>query len=231
MPQSFPCARRLFIFDLDGTLIDSKADIAGAVNFALTQFHLPPLPVSRVAKFVGEGVQKLIERVMREISGRDADPEHVQEMIEVFKSHYEKHLLDSTTLCDGVLDALRQLWWAQFAVVSNKTEKFSRLILEGLGVADHFRVILGGDSVDKRKPDPAPLLQVMAQCGARPEDSVMVGDSDTDIVSGKAAGVITCGVTGGFGELQELESAGCDLIVASLSELPKYFCANNNSGH
>jgi len=223
MPLSFPCARRLFIFDLDGTLIDSKADIAQAVNLALTQFRLPSLPVSRVAEFVGEGVQKLIERVLREISGQDADPERVHEMIKVFKSNYEEHMLDSTTLCDGVADALAQLSWAHFAVVSNKPEKFSRLILQGLGVADRFEVILGGDSVDKRKPDPAPLLEAMAQCNCGPEDSVMVGDSATDIVSGKAAGIISCGVTGGFGKLRELEAAGCDLIIESLIDLPKYF--------
>ena len=139
MPLSFPCARRFFIFDLDGTLIDSKDDIALAVNLALTQYHLPPLPVSRVAKFVGDGVQTLIERVMREISGQEADPDRVRRMIEVFKSNYEKHMLDHTTLCDGVIEALRQLSWAKLAVVSNKPEKFSRLILEGLGIADRFQ--------------------------------------------------------------------------------------------
>jgi len=223
MPLSFPCARRFFIFDLDGTLIDSKDDIALAVNLALTQYHLPPLPVSRVAKFVGDGVQTLIERVMREISGQEADPDRVRRMIEVFKSNYEKHMLDHTTLCDGVIEALRQLSWAKLAVVSNKPEKFSRLILEGLGIADRFQVILGGDSVEKRKPDPAPLLHAMALCGCEPEDSVIVGDSATDVASGKAAGIITCGVIGGFGECKELEAAGCDLIIKDLNELPKYF--------
>jgi phosphoglycolate phosphatase len=228
MPLSFPCTRRFFIFDLDGTLIDSKDDIARAVNFALTEYQLPLLPVAKVAEFVGEGVQKLIERVMREISGQEAEPEQVRRMIEVFKSNYEKHMLDSTTLCEGVVDALQELCWAKFAVVSNKPEKFSRLILEGLGIAERFQVILGGDSVEKRKPDPAPLIQAMVQCDYGPEDSVIVGDSVTDVVSGKAAGIITCGITGGFGERQELEAAGCDLIIENLKELPQFFYPPTN---
>jgi phosphoglycolate phosphatase len=226
MPSSFPCARHFFIFDLDGTLIDSRDDIARAVNSTLTQFHLPSLPVSIVARFVGEGLQKLIERVIREVSGQDADPDQVQKMIKVFKSTYEEHMLDSTTLCDGVVETLEKLWWVKFAVVSNKPEKFSRLILQGLGVADRFEVIFGGDSLGKRKPDPAPLLRAMAQCGFGPEESVIVGDSVIDIVSGKAAGILTCGVTGGFGERKELEAAGCDLIIDKLNELPNYFHPN-----
>jgi phosphoglycolate phosphatase len=220
--------RRLFLFDLDGTLIDSKADIAHSVNLALQCMNLPPIPVSKVSKFVGEGVQRLIERTLRETTSSPPDPVRVQAMIEIFKAEYEKHLLDSTRLYEGVLQALKRLWWARFAVVSNKPEKFSRRILEGLGVADRFQVILGGDSVDRRKPDPAPLLQAMVECGTGPEDTVMVGDSAHDIVAGKAAGVITCGVIGGFGELRELESAGCDLIVSSLAELPKYFIPSSN---
>jgi phosphoglycolate phosphatase len=227
MPPSFPCARRLFIFDLDGTLIDSKTDIAQAVNLTLMQFQLPPLPISRVAEFVGDGVQKLIERVVREISGCDADPERVQAMVSVFKSNYEEHMLDSTVLCNGVMETLEQLWWAKFAVVTNKPERFSRIILEELGIADRFQVILGGDSVENRKPDPAPLLQAMERCGCEPDDSVIVGDSATDVLSGKAAAILTCGVTGGFGELKELEAAGCDLIITNLKELPKYFRPTN----
>jgi phosphoglycolate phosphatase len=223
MSQSFPCARRLFLFDLDGTLVDSKADIAHSVNLALLQLQLKPIPASRVVKFVGEGVQKLIERTLKESSGSEPDPAQVQAMIEVFKMEYEKHLLDSTKLYSGVLDGLNRLWWASFAVVSNKPEKFSRGILEGLGVADRFQVILGGDSVARRKPDPASLIRAMSQCNAGPADAVMVGDSAPDIIAGKAAGIITCGVTGGFGELEELEAAGCDLIIASLVELADHF--------
>jgi phosphoglycolate phosphatase len=229
MPHSFPCARSLFLFDLDGTLVDSKADIAHSVNLALYRMHLPAVPASTVTRFVGEGVQRLIERTLRETSGSEPDPVQVEGMIKAFKMEYEKHLLDSTSLYDGVLDGLKRLWWASFAVVSNKPEKFSRRILEGLGVADRFQVILGGDSVDRRKPDPAPLIQAMLGCNAGPEDTVMVGDSAPDIIAGKAAGVITCGVTGGFGELQELEAAGCDLIVSSLAELAEYFSPAGNS--
>ncbi len=216
-----PC--RLFLFDLDGTLIDSRADIACALNAALARMNLPPLPVSRVADFVGDGVQKLIQRTLSEIEGQAPNHEAVQSAAHMYLEEYEAHLLDSTRLYDGVGEALRRLWWASFAVVTNKPERFSRRILEGLGIADRFCAIIGGDSMPERKPDPAPLFKAMALCGASPAEAVMVGDSPVDIRAGKAAGVFTCGVIGGFRGRAELESARCDLILSSFAELPAHF--------
>jgi phosphoglycolate phosphatase len=216
-------SRRLFIFDLDGTLIDSKADIARAMNLALARMDLEPLPVSRVADFVGEGLQKLVERALQEITDRFPESAEVQKGILLFKQEYEEHLLDHTRLYPGIREALARLSGALFAVVSNKPEKFCRQILDGLGVGPAFRTILGGDSVPTRKPDPGGLLTVMQSCGASPSESVMVGDSPVDIAAGKAAGTLTCGVTWGFRPRAELESAGCDLILDNPLDLAERF--------
>jgi len=224
MPVHIPFPCRLFLFDLDGTLIDSKSDIARALNLALIRMDLPPLPISKVGDFVGDGVQKLVQRTLREVGGAEPESEQVRIAVNFYQQEYEAHLLDSTHLYEGVKQALDRLYWASLAVVTNKPEHFSRRILEGLGVGDRFCAILGGDSIPQRKPDPAPLLKAMAQCGAAPSETVMVGDSAVDVRAGKAAGVFTCGVTGGFRSREELEAAGCDLIVSSLSELADHFC-------
>jgi phosphoglycolate phosphatase len=209
----------LFIFDLDGTLIDSKADIAYGMNLALARMNMQPLPIARVAEFIGDGVQILVERALREISGGEPDPLQVQNCIDLFKEEYGQHLLDQTCLYPHVLEALDRLSWAKLAVVSNKPEKFSRQILEGLGIAFRFGAIIGGDTTGTRKPDPAGIFKAMELCRAVPSESMMVGDSPVDIAAGKAAGTFTCGVAGGFRPRYQLESAGCDLLVDNLLDL------------
>jgi phosphoglycolate phosphatase len=222
MPVIRPC--RLFLFDLDGTLIDSKADIALALNLALARMNLPPLSMDKVSEFVGEGVQKLIERALRQLTGTSSNPALIQSAAVFFQSEYETHLLDSTHLIDGAGEAINRLDWASLAVVTNKPARFARSILKGLGIEDRFCSIVGGDSAPLRKPDPQPLLMAMASCGAKPSETVMVGDSAIDVLAGKAAGVWTCGVVGGFRSRKELEAAGCDRIISSLVELADLFC-------
>ncbi len=216
-------SRRLFLFDLDGTLIDSKLDITLALNLALKQLNLPPLPLALVGEFVGEGVQKLIERALCAASGTEPGPEQIRIAAALYLREYEQHLLDSTRLLDGVEVALDRLSWALFAVVTNKPERFSRRILDGLGVGRRFSAIIGGDSVAPRKPAPEPLIKAMDLCGVPPSQTVMVGDSAVDISAGKAAGVLTCGVLGGFRSRIELEAAVCDLIIVNLAELADHF--------
>jgi phosphoglycolate phosphatase len=220
-PASRIC--RLFIFDLDGTLIDSRADICHALNLALTGLNIPILPESRVSDFVGEGVQKLVERSLRAATAREPERELVDNTVLLFREEYGQHLLDKTRLYPGVPEALSLLAWANFAVVTNKPESFSRRILNGLGIETRFCTILGGDSVRNRKPDPEALLKVMSQCNVPPSETVMVGDSRVDIEAGKAAAVTTCGVLGGFRNREELETAGCDLLIENLIELAGHF--------
>jgi phosphoglycolate phosphatase len=221
-PAPKPC--RLFLFDLDGTLIDSRADIAFSLNLALEQLNQRTLPEARIAEFVGDGVHKLVERLLREATGRHPDDSFIRECTLLFRKEYGKHLLDQTRLCPGVLQALDLLSWAKLAVVSNKPEGFCHRILEGLGVADRFCIILGGDSTPNRKPSPEPLQKAMSVCAVPPSETVMVGDSAADILAGAAAGVATCGIPGNFRSKSELEEAGCDLLLDSLPRLGDYFC-------
>ena len=223
MPTVFPQSFRLFLFDLDGTLIDSRADLAFSLNLALARLNMHPLPESRIVDFVGDGVQKLIERSLRETTGREPESTLTKDCIALFREEYGNHLLDRTRLCPGVLEALDRLSWATFAVVSNKPEGFSRRILEALNVAERFRIILGGDSTRNPKPHPESLLKAMDVCDSIPSETVMVGDSATDIKAGKAAGVVTCGILGGFRTRENLEEAGCDLIIHGLLELADCF--------
>jgi phosphoglycolate phosphatase len=218
-----PC--RLFLFDLDGTLIDSRADITYSLNIVLARLGLPSLPESQAADFVGDGVQKLIERALHETTGRPPTPELAQNGILLFREEYGAHLLDETRLCPHVKETLDSLFWASFAVVSNKPESLSRRILEGLDIADRFSIILGGDSTQNRKPDPESLLKAMDICAALPSETTMIGDSAVDIQAGKAAGAVTCAVLGGFRSEQELRATGCDLIINDLLELPQHFCS------
>ena len=214
---------RLFLFDLYGTLIDSKADIANSVNLVLAKLDLPPLPVSRIVDFVGKGVKKLLERVLMEIHHREPEEGIVQQGIEFFREEYGKHLLDNTCLCRNVAETLNRLSWADLAVVSNKPERYSRPILEGLEIADRFIAILGEETTHAYKPDPAPLRVAMEFCGAVPSETVMVGDSSIDIEAGKAAGVTTCAVTGGYHSREQLIAAVPDLIIDNLLELSSRF--------
>lgn len=216
-----PC--RFFIFDLDGTLIDSRADIALSLNIALRRMHLPTLPENRIADFVGEGVPKLVERAILASTGHEPSLDMVEGLIALFREEYELHLLDQTRLFPCTVEALDSLSWARFAVVSNKPEGFSRRILDGLGIGNRFLLILGGDSVRNRKPDPEALIKAMQACGTKPSETAMIGDSGVDIAAGKAAGVMTCGVLGGFRPKEELEAADCDLIIDNLLELADHF--------
>jgi phosphoglycolate phosphatase len=223
MPFLSPYPCRLFLFDLDGTLIDSKLDIARALNLTLERLKFPHLPISRIAEFVGDGVQVLLERSLRAVSGVGPDSHQVQAAIPIFKEEYAEHLMDTTRLCEGASEALDRLSGAMLGVISNKPEEFSRRILDALGVGDRFLTVLGGDSTPKRKPAPDPLLIAMTQCHATPSETVMIGDSPMDIVAGKAAGTKTCGITGGFRGREELEAARADIIITNLVELADFF--------
>lgn len=216
-------SRRLFLFDLDGTLIDSREDLSRSVNLALSRLQLPALDTEQVIGFVGDGVDNLMRRALAQAAGRPADEPLIRRGVNLLLEEYGRHLLDATHLYPGVVEALDALWWAKFAVVSNKPEHLSRRIMAELGLAERFCAILGGDSLPQRKPDPAPLRRAMEMCGALPQETVMVGDGTTDIRAGKAAGVLTCGIAGGYRPPEVLLAAGCDLLVRNVAELPRYF--------
>ena len=186
---------RLLVFDLDGTLVDSKEDLANAVNVALASFDLPPLPNPVIYSYVGDGASALI---LRAIPPEKADL--LPEVLDRFLAYYRRHLLDTTRAYPGVVGALRK--WAgiyRMALLTNKGVGMTREILSGLSLDGYFFDVRGGDSFATKKPDPEGLLHILREAGIEARETVMIGDSRNDVQAGKAAGAVTCGVTYGLG--------------------------------
>ena len=215
-----PC--RLFIFDLDGTLVDSRADLVTSLNLALNRIGCPSLSPDLIGGFVGEGVNKLVERALYAATGRESKKTEIQKTVQIYIDEYEGHLLDETCLRSHGMETLDALSAAELAVVTNKPEAFSRRILDGLGVGHKFSVILGGDSVDRCKPEPDALIKAMEFCCVDPAETVMIGDSLTDIEAGKAANTITCAILGGFRPDEELINSNCDFLITNLMQITDY---------
>jgi phosphoglycolate phosphatase len=206
---------RLLVFDLDGTLVDSKRDLALSVNAMRKEMGLAPLALELVSSYVGHGVTLLVRRSL----GSQATDENVEKGLAFFLDYYRQHMLDNTTPYPGVSEALEKLKGRKMAVLTNKPVNFSREMISRLGFAPYFSYVYGGNSFPQKKPDPAGLHKLMEDLQVSAPETVMVGDSDTDILTGKNAGVLTCGVTYGFGA-QTLENVSPDLIIDDMRELP-----------
>jgi phosphoglycolate phosphatase len=184
------------IFDLDGTLVDTKADLAAATNYVLAYLGLPHLPVDQVTSYVGNGVQVLMERAL--------GPAHVHLVdrgLSVFMDYYQAHVLDRTRPYEGIPQLLAAVH-AQgrvLSVLTNKPEAPSRAILTGLGLASYFVAVVGEDTLPTKKPDPHGVCYLQQLTGVELSKTLLIGDSRVDCETGHAAGVATCGVTWGFG--------------------------------
>jgi phosphoglycolate phosphatase len=207
---------RLFVFDLDGTLVDSATDIAAAVNETILRLAPAalPLPLERVRTYVGNGARRLVTRSLEAV-GSAAD---VEAALPVFVECYRRRMLDNTRLYPGVAEALERLGDHALAVLTNKPGDLSREMLAGLRVAHRFFRIVGGGDGAAHKPDPAGLLELMGEVVAGPLETVMVGDSAIDVATGRRAGTLTVGVTYGFAP-QELRAARPDLLLDDLRHL------------
>jgi phosphoglycolate phosphatase len=214
---------RLFLFDLDGTLIDSREDIVRAVNATMMKMGLPAISQEDVVRFVGDGIEPLIRRVLLKVGGAEPAADRVGTGVKLMLEEYRLHLIGSTCLYPGVRETLAALQRATLGLISNKQEELCRRILAAFGLDGRFAVVMGGDSLVQRKPDPAPILHAMSVCGVMPAETVMVGDSPVDILSGKAAGAFTCGISSGFRTREELQAAGGDVIVDRFADLLQYF--------
>lgn len=205
----------LIIFDLDGTLIDSKDDIANSVNYTLKQFGLPALENSLIYSYVGNGVLPLLEETLTHSNKKDT----LNEALKIFRTHYEEHLLDITRPYPGVMEMLEYFSSAGMGLISNKPEKFVKKILKGLDVESFFLVALGGDSLKTKKPDPEGINMIINRFKTMPDKTIIVGDGGVDIRAGKNAGIHTCGVSYGLREREELVDAGADIIIDDILEL------------
>lgn len=213
---------RAFLFDLDGTLIDSKQDLVSSINAMLRDTGRTEQPTELVASYVGHGAPQLIASVL----GADSSEQERREALAIFLSRYQQKKLDETRAYPGVADALTKLAGNPMAVLTNKPAQVSVEILEGLGLAKFFQAIYGGDSFEKKKPDAGGALTALRELGAAPADSAMVGDSDVDVQTARNAGMFAVGVNYGFGQ-HDRKKQPADLYVDSLLQLVPLLAGNH----
>jgi phosphoglycolate phosphatase len=206
----------LAIFDLDGTLIDSKLDLVLSVNATRTFMGMPELTEATVSSYVGNGAPVLIQRAM----GEDAEQAEIDRALEYFLGYYKVHKLDNTRLYPGAQEALDQLRTdgVQLAILTNKPVGATRGILTGLGLDGYFVSVYGGNSFEAKKPDPIGIETILVDSGAPRERTVMVGDSHVDIETARNARVAACGVRYGF-QADSFHRAVPDAIYDDLREL------------
>ncbi|HEV7967725.1 MAG TPA: HAD-IA family hydrolase [Candidatus Acidoferrales bacterium] len=205
---------RALIFDLDGTLIDSKLDLALSVNATLAELGRSPLPHEQIFSYVGQGAPALIARAL----GGAASEQECMLGLEFFITYYSVHKLDTTTLYPGVRDTLEILQGMPMAVYTNKPVRVSRSILQELGIAGHFRSVYGGNSFERKKPDPMGVESILREFGAAPAQVMIVGDSEVDVQTARNAGTWVCGVSYGFGS-HHFNEFPPDVVVDNLTEL------------
>jgi phosphoglycolate phosphatase len=221
--QFEPSQVKLLIFDLDGTLIDSRLDLIHSVNAMLRHLGRTDLPGDVIASYVGDGAPTLIRRAL----GDPRDEGVIKAGLEHFLTYYRAHKLDHTHVYDGVKDMLTVLHNSngirrQMAVLSNKPVIPSRAIVEALGLAGFFTHVYGGNSFSTKKPDPKGAQTILKETRTRPEETLMVGDSSVDVITGRNAGLWTCGVTYGFAP-HTLCEAPPDVTIDKPNELAELF--------
>ena len=206
----------LIMFDLDGTLADTGPDLADAVNYTRAHFKLDKLANDLVYAHVGYGVEHLLKHALPQ-------QRPFEEVMRVFLERYENHLLDKTVLYPGVLAALDYFHDKRRVVVTNKLHRLSVAIIRGLGVEDRFDAVLGGDSVPDKKPHPALLNEALRRFAVPARRALIIGDGAADVEAGKRAGVVTCGVTYGLGNKDDLRAARPGVLIDDLAQLADYF--------
>ncbi|MEE8434548.1 MAG: HAD-IA family hydrolase [bacterium] len=219
MSRRFGSAPKCLIFDLDGTLVDSFADIATALNLTRARFGLPAVSQAEVTRHVGSGSAYLVNALVPVTDFPGAGGGGA-EAYRFYLARYREHALEQSRLYAGVDAVLHQYAERSLAVVTNKPEALAEHVLKGLGIRAPFQMVVGGDSLECKKPDPLPILHVLGAVSVQPESAVMIGDGLHDIEAGRAAGLRTVGVSTGVASRMELEGAGADHVLDSLEQLP-----------
>ena len=222
--------RPVLIFDLDGTLVDSKKDLTASVNYIRNQFDLPVLTEEEIARFIGNGALMLIRRAL----GPAVTETNLQSALQMFLSYYRAHMLDNTVLYPDVRETLERLADCKLAVLTNKPVHFSCAMLDGLCIYKHFAAVYGGNSFDQKKPEPVGVYRgnsfetkkpdplgvntLLSETATTPENAMIVGDSSIDVLTGRNARIATCGVTYGYA-IETFKDAPPDFMIDRFSEL------------
>ncbi len=208
----------LLLFDLDGTLADTKADLATAVNLTLRHFGVPEHPPEHIYAFVGDGVRVLLARAF-ESKGAKA----FEEALTVFRGHYMDHLLDQTRFYPGVEKVLSHFADKKKGIVTNKPIEYTLKLIDGLGARPRFDIILGGNSTPNLKPHPEMIHRALETLSVKADSAVMIGDNVNDIQAARAAGVRSVAVGYGLGDAAVLKAAGPDFFCEKMEDVMGLF--------
>jgi phosphoglycolate phosphatase len=213
------------LFDLDGTLIDSKTDLANSINLMLSDLGRPTLSEAAVGGFVGDGVRVLVRRCLTatDPNQQAPDDELHSKAIALMHSHYADEMLKTTRLYPRVPETLAAFNNKKKAVVTSKEVRFAKIILEHFDIAHFFDSIVGGDTTPLRKPDPGPVLEALKQLNSLANEAVMIGDSENDVIAGKRASTHTCAVSYGFRSADQLRITEPDVVIDRFEQLSEIF--------
>lgn len=216
-----PSCPRLVVFDLDGTLVDSVPDLARAVDGMMTRLGLPPRGEARVRDWVGNGAPRLVRRAL--VGELDGEPDEAlyEQAYPIFLELYAENVSAGSHLYPGVLDGLEHLRavGVPLACVTNKPARFTESLLRDLGVRDAFGLVVSGDTLPRKKPDPLPLLHAARHFDTAPADALFVGDSRNDVQAARAAGFPVICVSYGYNHGEDIRGAGPDAVIDSIAEL------------
>ena len=207
-------AVRALIFDLDGTLIDSKLDLIRSVNAMLQEMGREQLHEGTISGYIGHGAPQLISRAL----GNGSTEAERERALKFFLAYYDEHKLDSTCAYPGVPEALAHLAAYPMAILTNKPVRASMRILEGLGLAKYFRAVYGGNSFETKKPDPLGAQTILGEFGAAPAEAILIGDSEVDVQTARNAGTLAAAVNYGFGT-HNRAAHPADIYLARLADL------------
>jgi 2-phosphoglycolate phosphatase len=203
------------IFDLDGTLIDSKKDIIDSLNHVLNEFGIKEKPAEVIRGYIGRGRDVLVADAL----GHGVTPGEVEKANQIFDEYYREHMFDSTKLFPGTLEILEYLKDKTLMIVTNKNRDLTVETLKHFKIDKYFNKVIGGDNADCRKPNPCPITNFMYEINVPQDQAIMIGDSDIDIKTGKLAGIATCGLAYGIGRKEDIEKAKPDYILNDIRKL------------
>lgn len=211
--------KKLFIFDLDGTLVDTAPDFKNSINYMLNELNESEVSLEEIRNWVGYGARELIRRTVVD-KNIPHDEKRIEEMLKIFLLHYTHNIDDDSVLFNNVKNVLEFLKnnGIKLAVCTNKMERLSNILLEKLNVLHMFDYLVGGDSLSKSKPDPFPLLNICEKLNTETSDSIMIGDSVTDLNAGKGAGMPVVLVSYGYTDNKDIYNEA-DLVINDFSQL------------
>lgn len=219
----FPLLIKAVMIDLDGTLLDTAGDLAAAANMMLRELGRAELPLETIQSYIGKGIQKLVKRSLTGSLDDEPDAELFDKAMPIYERDYAKTLCVNTRPYPGVIEGLNGLREADFrlACVTNKAEAFTLPLLRATGLFDYFDIVLSGDSLPKKKPDPMPLLHACKHFGILPHEMLLIGDSLNDAEAARAAGCHVFCVPYGYNEGRDVRELDCDAIVTSVHDATK----------